>query len=109
MREVWRSKRQWAASPLTRGNGEDAYEAVRCATSYVPADERDDVMRMFVANAEGRLRLSDASSLIREFVRAHRYRPRVLDDARYSLDNPLGDGSAMTWLDTKTEADRLWA
>jgi hypothetical protein len=107
-KEAWRSRRQFATSSLTRNNGVDAYEAVRLATAHVPADERDDVMsRMFVAVAEGRLRLSETSSRVGEFVRAHRSRPRVLGD--YSLDKPLGDGSTMTWLDTKTEADRLWA
>jgi hypothetical protein len=107
---AWRSKRQFAAASLTRNNGEDAYEAVRLATVHVSTEERDDVMsRMFLAIAEGRLRLSEASSRVGEFLKDQRRRPRVFGDLRFSLDSPLGDEDGATWLDTKTDADRLWA
>jgi hypothetical protein len=92
-----------------QNNGADAYEAVRCATAHLHVDDRNDVMSlMIIAIGEGRLKLSDAQSRVREFLRIHRYRPRVFGDARYSLDNPIGDDSNVTWLDTKTDADRLW-
>jgi hypothetical protein len=98
-----------AAPALMNENGCDAYEAVRQATRHLYAEDRDDVMSlMFVAIGEGRLKLRDASARVGEFLREHRRRPRVFGDARHSLDNPLGDGSSMTWLDTKTDADRLW-
>ena len=32
---------------------------------------------------------------------------RVYGD--YSLNSPVGDEDGVTWLDTKTDADRLWA
>jgi hypothetical protein len=94
-----------AASPaLMINNGADAYEALRQATMHLYAEDRDDVMSlMFVAIGEGKLKLRDASARVGEFLREHRRRPRVFGDARYSLDNPLGDGGSMTWLDTKTE------
>ncbi|OSJ22122.1 hypothetical protein BSZ19_46895 [Bradyrhizobium japonicum] len=105
-----RARRRLSASSLMQNNGEDAYEAVRWATAHVPEDERDDVMsRMFVAIGEGRLRLSEARSRVGEFLKDQRRRPRVYGEARFSLDSPLNDDSGMTWLDTKTDADRLWA
>jgi hypothetical protein len=105
-----RGRRIVAAAPLTRNNGEDAYEAVRLATADVSEDDRDDVMsRMFLAIAEGRLTLVEARSRVCEFVKDQRRRPRVYGDAHFSLDAPLGDDSNMTWLDAKTDADRLWA
>ncbi|QAU39449.1 hypothetical protein X265_18605 [Bradyrhizobium guangdongense] len=105
-----RARRQFAASSLTRNDGQDAYEAVRQATAHVPEDEREDVMsRMFVAIGEGRLKLPDVRSRVGEFLAEQRRRPRVYGEARFSLNNPLGDDSDMTWLDTKTDADRLWA
>ncbi|PDT87472.1 hypothetical protein CO669_25230 [Bradyrhizobium sp. Y36] len=104
-----RSRFLLAASSLTRNGGEDAFEAVRQATALVAEHERDDVMsRMFVAIAERRLKLRDVRSRVGEFVADQRRRPRVYGDARLSLDNPIGDDSGMTWLDTKTDADRLW-
>jgi hypothetical protein len=109
LKEVWRAKRLTAAPALTQNNGEDAYEAVRNATAHLHEDERCDVMsRMYVAIAEGRLRLSEASSRVGEFLRDQRYRPRVFGDPRFSLDNPLGEEGGTTWLDTKTDADRFW-
>lgn len=103
-----RARRQLAASSLTRNAGEDAYEAVRQATLHIPRDERDDVMsRMFIAIAEGRLRLSEARARVGEFLADQRYRPRVYGD--FSLNSPIGDEDGVTWLDTKTDADRLWA
>jgi hypothetical protein len=102
-------KRTIAAPALLQNNGLDAYKAIRRATAHLPEDDRDDVMsRMFVALGEGRLKLSEVSIRVAEFVKRQRYRPRVFGDARFSLDNPVGDDSNMTWLDTKTDADRLW-
>jgi hypothetical protein len=37
----------------------------------------------------------------------HRRRPNVFGS--YSLDTPIGEDGGMTWLDTKTDEDRLWA
>jgi len=91
-------------------NGVDAYEAVRQATSHLWEGDRDDVMSlMFLAISEGRLKLSDAQVRVGEFLKAHRRRPRVYGDERFSLDNPVGEDSGLTWLDTKTDEDRLWA
>jgi hypothetical protein len=109
MREVWRSKQLTAAPPLIQNNGEDAYEAVRKATAHLHEDERGDVIsRMYIAIGEGKLKLSEASARVGEFLRDQRRRPRVYGDLRFSLDNPLADDSGMTWLDTKADADRLW-
>ncbi|MBR1328834.1 hypothetical protein [Bradyrhizobium ottawaense] len=103
-----RARRRFAASSLTRNDGEDAYQAVRLATAHLLKDERDDVMsRMFIAIAEGRLKLSEARARVGEFLKNQRYRPRVFGD--YSLNSPIGDDDGVTWLDTKTDADRLWA
>ncbi|APG11400.1 hypothetical protein BKD09_23995 [Bradyrhizobium japonicum] len=103
-----RARRRFAATSLIRNDGEDAYEAVRRATAHLLRDERDDVMsRMFIAIAEGRLKLSDARARVGEFLSDQRYRPRVYGD--YSLNSPIGDEDGVTWLDTKTDADRLWA
>jgi hypothetical protein len=106
----WQSKRQIAASSLIRNNGADAYEAVRWATAHVSEDERADIMSiMFIAVAEGRLKLSEASARVGEFLRIHRRHPRVLGDKMLRLDAPLGEDSNSTWLDTLSDADRLWA
>lgn len=103
-----RARRRFAAASLTRNNGEDAYEAVRQATAHLSRYERGDVMsRMFVAIGEGRLKLSDVRARVDEFLADQRYRPRVHGD--YSLNSPIGEEDGMTWLDTKTDADRLWA
>jgi hypothetical protein len=103
------SRRLVAASALLRNDGEDAYDAVMRATAHLHEDDRGDVTsRMYVAIGEGRLKLSDARARVGEFLKDQRRRPRVYGDARYSLDNPLGDDSNATWLDTKTDANRLW-
>ncbi|MBR0990001.1 hypothetical protein JQ580_04635 [Bradyrhizobium japonicum] len=105
-----RARRRFAASALTQNNGEDAYEAVCRATAHLPDEDRRDVMsRMFLAIAEGCLTLSEARSRVWEFLKDHRRRPRVYGEARFSLDSPVGADCDMTWLDTKTDADRLWA
>ena len=110
VKETWRLKRNVAASPVMSNNGNDAYEAVRQATSHLWEGDRDDVMSlMFLAVSEGRLKLSDARARVGEFLKFHRRRPRVFGDERFSLDNPVGDESGLTWLDTKTDEDRLWA
>jgi hypothetical protein len=86
------------------------YEAIRAAAAHLQEFDRDDVMSlMFVAVAERRLDPSKAAENVGKFLKIHRRRPRVLGDQKFSLDNPLGDDSSMTWLDTKTDADRLWA
>jgi hypothetical protein len=103
-----RARRRFAAASLTRNEGEDAYEAVRQATAHLSKYERGDVMsRMFVAIAEGRLRLSDARARVDEFLADQRHRPRAYGD--YSLNSPVVDEDGVTWLDTKTDADHLWA
>ncbi|UPJ31020.1 hypothetical protein [Bradyrhizobium sp. CW1] len=102
-----RARRRFAASSLIRNNGEEAYEAVRQATAHLFGDERGDVMSlMFVAIAEERLKLSEARARVGEFLAVHRRRPRVYGD--YSLNSPIGEDDGVTWLDTKTDADRLW-
>ncbi|MEH2543221.1 MULTISPECIES: hypothetical protein [unclassified Bradyrhizobium] len=109
LREVWQAKRLTAAPSLTQNNGEDAYEAVRRATAHLHEHDRGDVMsRMYIAIGEGWLKLSEASARVDEFLRDHRRRPRVYGDQRFSLDIPLSDEGGATWLDTKTDADRLW-
>jgi hypothetical protein len=103
------NKRSIAAPALLRNDGLDAYEVVRRATAHLSADDRDDVMsRIFVAIGEGRLTLAQVSTRVGNFLKDQRRRPRVFGDARYSLDNPVGDDSNMTWLDIKADADRLW-
>jgi hypothetical protein len=107
--DIRQSRRLVAASALMKNDGEDAYDAVMRATAHLHEVDRGDVMsRMYVAIGEGRLKLSDVSARVGEFLKNQRWRPRVWGDARYSLDNPLGDDSNTTWLDTKTDADRLW-
>ncbi len=97
------------SSELLRNNGHDAYEAIRRATAHLPEEDRGDVMSaMYVAVGEGRMKLSEAARRAPEFVKAHRYHPRVLGDKKYRLDDPLYEDSNLTWLDTITDADRLW-
>jgi hypothetical protein len=103
------SRRLGAAWALMENGGADAYEAIRAATAHLHELERGDVMSlMFVAVAEQRLDPSNAAANVGKFLKIHRQRPRVFGDANFSLDNPVGDDSGMAWLDTKTDADRLW-
>ena len=46
---------------------------------------------MFVALAEGRLKLSEAPARVVEFVKLYRYRLRVFGDAFRSLDMTVGE------------------
>lgn len=109
MRQSGLERRTAAAPELLRNDGRDAYEAVWNATAHLHENDRDDVMTiMLIAVGEGRLKLSKVQASIGEFLDIHRRRPRVLGDPRYSLDNPVGEHSKITWLDTKTDADRLW-
>ncbi|SIO66927.1 hypothetical protein SAMN05443247_11540 [Bradyrhizobium erythrophlei] len=99
------------ASPaILRNDGLDAFNAIQRATAHIWEGDRGDVQSlMYIAIGERRLSLSSCTRAAADkFLEQHRKRPRVLGDARYSLDNPLGDDSGMTWLDTKMEADRLW-
>jgi hypothetical protein len=99
-----------AAPELLRNNGRDAYEAIGAATADLHEDDRGDVMSlMLIAVGENRLKLSQARACVGDYLKIHRRRPRVYGDERCSLDNPLSHDSGMTWLDTKTEADRLWS
>lgn len=92
-------KRLFAAPVLMRNNGTEAFEAIHRATVNVWEGERDDVMSlMFVALAEGRLQLADATDRVGDFVKVHRYRPRVFGDS--SLDKPVSHDSNTTLLDT---------
>lgn len=93
------------APGILRNNGEDAFAAVTRATSGVWEGERGDVMSlMFVAIAEGRLLPKDAAARLPEFVKLHRYRPRVYGDR--SLDAPLYDDSSLTLGDNITRG--MW-
>jgi hypothetical protein len=94
-----------AAPAIIRNDGRDAWEAVRRAVQYLPDDEQGDVMGlMFVAIGEGKLRLADCAARVKEFGKAHRYRPRVYGDR--SLDAPLYDDGFLTLGDTVTHG--LW-
>jgi hypothetical protein len=88
--------RQVAAPAILRDAGFNAFEVVRRATSQIWAGDRDDVMSlMFVAIAEGRLKLADVSAGVDEFLGTHRHRPRALGDARFSLDNTPAEFTAI--------------
>jgi hypothetical protein len=96
------------APAIMRNSGLDAFEAIQRATAQLWEGERSDVMSlMFIAVGEKRLKLRDAAARVGEFVAMHRRRPNVFGS--YSLDTPIGEDSGMTWLDTKTDEDRLWA
>jgi hypothetical protein len=103
-----RRARVMAAPALLRNNGTDAFDAIQRATSHLWDGERADVMSlMFVAVAEGRLKIADACARLGEFVKAHRYRPRVFGDS--SLDKPLWIDSNATLLDTLASGSSgLW-
>jgi hypothetical protein len=78
------------------------------ATRGVPEHERGDVMgAMFIAIGENRLKLSEATARVGEFVRTHRYRPRVPGDPYRSLDIPVGEDGSMRFGDQFTEG--LWS
>ncbi len=98
-----------AAPALMHNEGLDAYEAVMRATAGIWEGHRDDVQSlMFIAIGEGKLKPSDCTpERAREYLRTHRRRPNVFGS--YSLDTPIGEDGNMTWLDTKTDEDRLWA
>jgi hypothetical protein len=59
---------------------------------------------MFLAAAEGRLLLRDAATRLPEFIKLHRYRPRVFGDR--SLDVPIFEDGATTFGDRITTG--LW-
>lgn len=67
---------------------------------------------MFLALAEGRLKLADIPARVREFVRAqnHADRNSVFNPwGHLSLDKPLNDDSDATFMDVIREDQRLWA
>ena len=79
------------------------------ATEGMWGDERGDVQSlMYIDLGEGKLKLSECTpERAREYLKIHRRRPNVYGS--YSLDTPIGDEGGITWLDTKTDEDRLWA
>jgi hypothetical protein len=107
--EARRSLQIIAAPALLSNNGADAFEAVRRATAGIWEGDRDDVQTlMWIDIAENKLKISDCTpEKAREYLKIHRRRPNVFGS--YSLDTPIGEDSGMTWLDTKTDEDRLWA
>jgi len=101
MQAVADRKRLIAAPAILSNQGHDAFEAIMRATANLWEGDRGDVMSlMFVAIAEGRLLPRDAAARLPEFVKLHRYRPRVYGDR--SLDAPLYDDSSLTLGDTIT-------
>jgi hypothetical protein len=109
LRAAYSSQRVVAAPALMLNNGVDAFEAVRRATAGIWEGDRDDVQTlMWIDIAENKLKISDCTpERTREYLKIHRRRPNVFGS--YSLDTPIGEDSGMTWLDTKTDGDRLWA
>jgi hypothetical protein len=109
LRAACRSLRVIAAPALLRNNGADAFEAVQRATAGIGEDDRGDVQSlMWIAIGANKLQLPDCTpEKAREYLKIHRRRPNVYGS--YSLDTPIGEDSGMTWLDTKTDEDRLWA
>jgi hypothetical protein len=107
-RQRFERARLVAVPAILRNNGIDAFEAIQRATAHLWEGERADVMSlMFVAVAEGRLKIADACARLGEFVKAHRYRPRVFGDT--SLDKPLWIDSNATLLDTLASGSSgLW-
>jgi hypothetical protein len=103
------SRRVVAAPSLMLNNGIDAFEVVRSATAGIWEGDRGDVQTlMWIDIAEGKLKISDCTpEKAREYLKIHRRRPNVFGS--YSLDTPIGEDSGMTWLDTKTDEDGLWA
>jgi hypothetical protein len=92
-----------------RNDGADAYDAIIRATSHIWEGDRGDVQAlMWIDVAENRLKLPDCTpEKAREYLKIHNRRPNVFGS--YSLDTPIGEDGGMTWLDTKTDEDRLWA
>jgi hypothetical protein len=109
LRAAIKSVRIVAAPALMRNNGHDAFEAVQRATVEIWEDDRGDVQTlMWIDIGEGKLKLPDCSpEKAREYLKIHKRRPSVFGS--YSLDASIGEESGMTWLDTKTDEDRLWA
>jgi hypothetical protein len=72
-------------------------------------DDRGDVQTlMWIDIGENKLKLSDCTpERAQQYLKIHRRRPNVFGS--YSLDTSIGEESGMTWLDTKTNEDRLWA
>jgi hypothetical protein len=103
------ARRLVAAPALLRNNGADAFEAITRATAGIWEDDRGDVQSlMFIALGEGKLKPLDCTpERAREYLKIHRRHPNVFGN--YSLDTPIGEDGTMTWLDTKTDEDRLWA
>lgn len=104
-------KRLLAAPAVLRNDGVDIFEAIACATARLHESIRDDVMgSMFVAASEGRLKISDVSARVREFVAAHnrmfsQYVP-IVGGLMRSTDQRLFDDGQMTLGDTVARG--LW-
>jgi hypothetical protein len=109
LRDSNQSTRAMAAPALLRNNGVDSFEAVQRATVGIWEDDRGDVQAlMWIAIVENKLSLRDCTpAKANEYLKIHRRRPNVFGS--YSLDTPIGEDIGMTWLDTKTDEDRLWA
>jgi hypothetical protein len=108
LREAGMSARIIAAPALMRNNGQDAFQAVQRATADIWIDDRGDVQAlMWIDIGNGKLKLPGCTSeKAREYLKIHRRRPNVFGS--FSLDTPIGEEGGMTWLDTKTDEDRLW-
>ena len=106
------ARRIVAAPALIRNDGADAYQAIMSATRDLALEIRNDVQGdMFIAIAEGRLRIADIPSRVQEFrlARNRADRNSVFNPwGHISLDKPLNDDSDSTFLDVIREDQRLW-
>jgi hypothetical protein len=106
LRASCQSKRIIAAPAIMLNHGLDAFDAVTRACAHLWEGERGDVRSLMLADvAENKLKLSDCAARVHEYRTRHNRRPRSWGD--YSLDAMIGDGTT-TWLDTKSDEDRLW-
>ncbi len=117
---VWRIKRdrpavslkRVAAPAILRNSGRDAFTAVMEATANVFVDIRDDVRAdLFVAIAEGRVRLDGISNAVRGFITAYNRREKNSVQSKwghYSLDATFSDDGDGTLLDVLSDDHKLW-
>lgn len=67
--QYFQSRHTRIPAELAKNNGIDAFAAIVSATEELPAHLKDEVRSaMFLAVAEGRLNLRDATARVREFV-----------------------------------------
>jgi hypothetical protein len=108
----WRT-RTVAAPALLRNNGADAYEAIMSATQNLPLEIRSDVQGdMFIAVAEGRLKIADIRDRVHEFRNAHNRADRqsVFNPwGHLSLEKPLSEDGSLTLKDVLRDDQRLWS